>query len=109
MNGKLDKDSEKAAAEAMTEMAKSLQKNEKEFNRWKCLECADEPEFEHADMLKHFQDVHQINIKTAEGTREMRTHLDGKDWYQTIYEVVIEGKRFLNSVRNKRNKRTQIY
>lgn len=108
MNGKLDKDSEKAAADAMTEMAKSLQKNEKEFDRWKCLECADEPEFESNDFVKHLQDVHEIKPGTS-GTQQMRMHMDGKDWYQSNYEVVIDGKRFMHLVRNKRNKRTRIY
>lgn len=102
-------DSLKAAAHGMEEMAKELQKKDTSFNMWKCLECEGEPEFEHADMMKHLREVHQIDPKTAKGTKTMTMHLDGRDWYQTNYEIVIDKKKFLNLVRNVRNKHTRMY
>ncbi len=105
----LDEDAMKMAAEAMEKIAKQAQTKETSFNRWKCLECEDQPEFEHADMMKHLQEVHQIDLKTAKGTRQMVMHLDGSNWYQSDYKIEIDGKKFMNYVRNKRNKHTRIY
>ncbi len=109
MNDQNREDALKAAGQEMTKMADELQKTSLSFNRWKCLECKGEPEFEHADMMKHMQDVHQIDTKNAKGTKQMSMHLDGRDWYQTNYNVEINGMKFLNLVRNKRNKRTRMY
>ena len=106
---KLHKDAEKAAAKGMEEMAKQLQNKGSSFNMWKCLECDGEPEFYHDEMMKHFREVHQIEPKTAKGTRQMTMHLDGRDWYQSNYEIDIDGKKFMNFVRNKRNKHTRIH
>lgn len=100
---KLDKDTEQAAAKAMEEMAKTSQSKELSFNNWQCNECEGQPQFPHAEMMKHLKEVHQINIKTAKGTRRMTMHLDGKDWYQTNYEIEIDGKKFMNFVRNERD------
>lgn len=33
----------------------------------------------------------------------MTMHLDGKDWYQSNYEIEIDGKKFMNFVRNERD------
>lgn len=105
----MNEDTEKQVAKRMEQIAIEMKKKEKSFNIWKCLECEGNPEFEHADMMKHMREVHQIEPKTAKGTKKMTMHLDGKDWYQSNYEIEIDGKKLINFVRNKRNKNTRIY
>ena len=100
---KLDKDSEKAAADAMTEIARQMQSKDLSFDNWMCNECEGQPEFPHAEMVKHLKEVHQIDLKIAKGTQRMTMHLDGKDWYQTNYEIEIDGKKFARFVRNERD------
>lgn len=105
---KLDEDAEKMAADAMEQIAKQAQTKETSFNRWKCLECEGHPEFEHGEMMKHIRNVHNIPPSTP-GTQRMTMHLDGRDWYQTNYVVEINGLKFENQVRSKRNRNTRIY
>jgi hypothetical protein len=95
-------DNEKAYAEAMEKMAKSMENKELSFDNWQCNECEGQPTFTHAEMRKHLLEVHQIDLKTAKGTQKMTMHLDGKDWYQTNYEIEIDGKKFARFVRNER-------
>lgn len=77
-------------------------KEKNSWSIWKCLECEGRPEFEHADMMKHMQEIHKIDTKTAKGTQKMIMHLDGRDWYQTDYEVTVNGLKFTHSVRLER-------
>lgn len=75
-----------------------------DFDVWFCLECEGTPEFERAEMMCHLKDVHQIDPKTAKGTRRMTMHLDGRDWFQSNYEWEINGMKFANQVRCERAK-----
>ena len=84
------------------EMAKQMQNKELSFNNWQCDECEGQPEFTHAEMMKHLKEIHQIDPKTAKATRRMTMHLDGRDWFQSNYEIVIDGKKFMNFIRNER-------
>lgn len=104
----LDDETNKLAKDALEQIAKQSQTKELSFNRWKCLECEGKPEFEHGEMMKHIREVHNIQPRTP-GTSRMIMHLDGRDWYQTNYVVEINGLKFENYVRNKRNKNTRIY
>ncbi len=56
---------------------------------WKCLTCAEEPEFEHKDAMAHFKEVHGIDTKTAKGNKSMLMHMDGRDWFSWDYEWTI--------------------
>jgi len=99
---KLDKDTEKEVAEQLEKMAGQLQSKELFFDNWQCNECEGQPTFPHGQMVKHLKEVHQIDLKTAKGTQEMTMHLDGREWYQTNYEIEIDGKKFARFVRNER-------
>ena len=72
------------------------------FNIWKCLACEGEPEFEHPAMMKHLQEVHNIDTKTTKASKKMLRHMDAKDWFQSDYEFEVNGLKFINSQRNER-------
>lgn len=97
-------DVNKAAREGAEEMAKQLKDKGLSFNTWVCRTCEGEPTFDHKEFIEHLKKVHNIDPKTAQGTRTMTMHLDGRDWYQTNYDVVIEGLKFINQVRNERTR-----
>lgn len=75
-----------------------------DYDIWICLECEGNPEFERPEMIKHMKDVHQIDPKTATGTRSMTAHIDARDWFQSNYEWVINGLKFANQIRCHRAK-----
>jgi hypothetical protein len=101
--------SEKEAAKAMTQMAEELQKKEMSFNRYQCLVCEGHPQFEHVEMMKHIQEVHQIDPKATKFSRRMTMHLDGRDWYQSNYEWQHGDLVFAQYARNPRNKKTKLH
>jgi hypothetical protein len=74
------------------------------FNIWKCLACEGEPEFEHVAMMRHLQEVHGIDTKTTRASRKMLQHCDGREWYQTNFELEVNGLKFINYCRNARAK-----
>lgn len=71
---------------------------------WHCLACDGEPEFIHAEMLKHLQEVHNIIPATAEGTKTMVMHLDASDATYSTYEYEINGLKFRRQERRNRKK-----
>lgn len=79
-------------------MAKEYDKK-KTFNLWCCEECGGEP-MEHADFCKHLIEVH--GIEDTEGTRSMKMHLDGRDFYEWVYGWEIGGKKFTQYTRSLR-------
>ena len=94
-------------AKKMTEMAGDLQNKEKAFNVWACLTCEEKPTLTQGQVMEHLRDVHGVPPGTL-GNRNMVTHLDARDWYQTNYQVEIGGVQLTQSVRNPRSKRNQI-
>ena len=76
---------------------------------WTCLNCAGHPEFEHAAMMKHVQEVHGINPKTMKGKRQMTIHMDGKDFYSSQFEWELNGLKFLQSTCEKRTGEDAAY
>lgn len=73
------------------------------------MECEGDPEFHHKPMMQHLKEVHGIDPKIARCSREMIMHLDGRNWFQSNYKWIIDGKKFINFVRIKRNKNTRMY
>jgi len=65
---------------------------------WKCLACGGEPEFNNADMMKHFQEVHGINPTLTPGTRQGVLHLDGEGFHQNDFKWTVNGLEFFNSI-----------
>lgn len=100
MENKDNKIEEDAVVKAL--QGSKMDAKSESFNIWKCLECEGEPEFEHGEFMKHLQDVHGIDTKTAKGSRTMLMHLDGRKWYQSNYEVVVQGVKCVNFCRNRR-------
>lgn len=99
---KIEDDVLKMAAKGMEEIANDLQKKVLTFDIWRCLSCEGKPEFERPEMMKHLQEIHHIDTKTAKGTRKMLRHLDAQDWYQSDYEWEFNDLKFINSIRNER-------
>lgn len=98
-----------SASDPMPDVAKAVEKsgaNKKgdKFDWWKCLTCEGQPEFERPAMMKHLQEVHHIDTKTAKGTRMMKSHIDARTWFQTDYELEFEGVKMTNMVRQPRAK-----
>ena len=90
----------------MDELGKKSKMNVKasSFDVWKCMSCEGEPEFERPEAMRHMQEVHGIDTKTAKGSRKMLMHLDGRDWFQSNYEITINGLVFVNYCRSRRAK-----
>ena len=80
-----------------------MAENDLIFNKWICLECKGKLEFTCAEMMRHFIEVHQIDPETAKGTRRTTMISDAINWFQWDYEINIDDKKFLNSVRIKRD------
>jgi hypothetical protein len=74
----------------MSNKAKQPKPEERRYGSfWHCLTCADDQERGHADMMKHLQEKHGIDTKTAQGNRQALRHLDGSDWFSWEYEWII--------------------
>ena len=70
----------------------------KEWKRtvtWKCLECNGEPEFGNPEMMKHMQEVHSFDPKTAPATKRTLMCLDGEGFYQNTFEYEVNGLKFM--------------
>ena len=67
-----------------------------------CPECDENAttKFNGVEFKKHLVESH--NIRSREGTRTLLTHIDGNGWYSSTYEWKIEGKKFLQHIKNKR-------
>ena len=72
------------------------------FDVWKCLVCAEHPEFEKPDFLKHLHEVHKLETKGKPFKQTFLRHYDAQEWYQTDYEIEFEGLKFVNFKRNER-------
>lgn len=62
---------------------------------WRCLECEGHPGFEHAEMVRHMQEVHGFDPKTTQGTRQGVTFLDGSGFSSQTYEWEVNGMKFM--------------
>lgn len=76
---------------------------------WVYPNCEGKPEFEHADMMKHMQEVHGIDPKTTQGKKTMLMHADAATWFTSQYEWEINGLKFHQSTCTKRSKESQQY
>jgi FMN phosphatase YigB (HAD superfamily) len=72
------------------------------FDVWKCLVCAEHPEFEKPDFLKHLHEVHKLETKGKPFKQTFLRHYDAQEWFQTDYEIEFEGLKFVNFQRNER-------
>ena len=62
---------------------------------------------EYADFVNHLKIVHGLTNLHIKVKREMTSHLDGRDWYQSNYRMTIPGDPeiiVLLSVTNQREK-----
>jgi len=73
-----------------------------EYDLWLCCSCEDSEPMERKDMLKHMESVHKITTK--EGTRSILVHMDGTNFYIWKYEWEIEGYKFIQETRCKRER-----
>lgn len=62
-----------------------------EYNRYKCLVCADEPEFEHEGIMKHLQNIHGITPEVTKGVRDVLMHADGANFFIWRYRWTLDG------------------
>ena len=62
---------------------------------WRCLECLGQPELLQPDMIKHMQDVHQIDTANATGTKNLVMRTDASGVYRPTFEYIIDGMTFL--------------
>ena len=76
---------------------------------WICQGCQGNPEFEHAEMMAHLQEVHGIDPKTTKGTKTMMTHMDGTDWFASQHEWDIAGLKCLQTTTCKRSAESKRY
>jgi hypothetical protein len=70
------------------------------FNVWCCEECDGLKPMEQTEFQAHLINVHRI-IET-DGTRSMRMHLDGTDFYEWVWDWEIGGKKFTQHTRSLR-------
>lgn len=79
------------------------------FNVFRCLLCADHPQFVAGTFSTHLADVHQMNPKAKYQKRTL-AHLDAADWYQWDYEFLNDGVPFAtHHVRNPRHPSDEMY
>ena len=76
---------------------------------WICQGCLGNPEFDHAEMMTHLQEVHGIDTKTTKGTKTMMTHMDGTDWFASQHEWDINGLKCLQTTTCKRSAESKRY
>ncbi len=77
--------------------------NVEEYNFFICPECDTEGanRLSPDEFKKHLAEVH--GIKAKEGNRQMMMHADGSNWFLWIYEWKIEGKSFMQHIRQARH------
>lgn len=89
---------------------KTKKKDDRRYGSfWKCLTCADQPEFEHKDAMKHFADVHGIDTENTKGRKSMLMHLDGDTWFSWDYEWTIGDVKAHQHTCSKRSRDDQMY
>jgi hypothetical protein len=79
------------------------QKEEQGYDIWICKVCDGEPEFTHADMMKHMHEVHHIDTKKTKAQSRMLSHLDSTKWFQSTYEVTVKDMKFMHEIRTMRS------
>lgn len=71
-------------------MASKTKPRTKPSNTWHCPEC--NADFDFAAFSAHLRDKH--GIIDTKGKRTMTMHLDGYDFYSSVYDWEIGGKHF---------------
>lgn len=59
-------------------------------------------DIDHDAFLVRLKEVHGIDPATTKGTRSMRMHIDGRDWFSYVYDWEIGGKQFKQQTRTPR-------
>lgn len=68
---------------------------------WSCVKCGeDKPPMEHADFIKHLEEVHQI--KDTQGNKKGLAFMDGSGYAIQVYEWEIGGLKFIQTTTCKR-------
>lgn len=84
-------------------MSKKKEKQERRFGVWwNCPNCKDSPEFTTEQIQKHIREVHGVKSEKIGGKRSMIMHMDGSNYFSSVYEWEIEGLKYTQSTCHKR-------
>lgn len=70
-------------------------KPDKSLFLWRCMECVNQPELLQPEMIRHMQDVHQINTANVTGIKSLVMRTDAAGIYRPAFEYTIDGLTFL--------------
>ena len=73
------------------------------YDIFKCLSCADTPEFDFIAMKDHLHNVHQIDTDTTPMSVQMTMHMDGRTWSSSDYRLEIGDVSLARSIRTPRD------
>lgn len=60
--------------------------------------------------MGHLKTAHNETSDNPQGVRRMKSHLDARDWYSSVYEWTFDNGAVLESVqRSTRTKATRMY
>lgn len=74
----------------MKKTKKPKKDSPKSFNIFWCDTCKTNKEMSHAEMRRHIQKVHGLDPKTSKCNARMVLHLDGRDYFQSKYEITFQ-------------------
>jgi hypothetical protein len=76
-------------------------------NSWVCITCGSD-EMSFPEIKSHLWDMHGKDTKGLKGSKRMKMHMDGKDWYGGTDEWVFDDLVLENHYRYKRTKKTGL-
>jgi len=76
-------------------------------NTWVCVNC-NTASMSFAEMKTHLAEVHKLDMAGLQGSKRMKMHMDGKDWFSGVDEWTFGELTLEQSYRIKRTKKTGL-